>query len=97
MQRRFAGFREGDSVESSLIYTSRYFSHYESAGIMVENPFRKAKSILELSQENVFALVSRSLYVGGEFNYPPREDVFMSLQAPCGEPSVDDRIRKVVC
>ena len=94
MLRRFAGFSEGDSIESSLIYTSRYFSRYERAGILVENQFRKAKSIFVLSQEHVFALVSRSLYVGGEFNYPPREEVFMSLQALCGEPSVDKRIRK---
>ena len=61
MRRWFAGFREGDSIESSLIYTSRYFSRSERAGILVESPFRKAKCILELSQENVFALVSRTL------------------------------------
>ena len=97
MRRRFAGFREGDSIESSLMYTSRYFSRYERAGILVETPFRKAKSIFELSRENVFALVSRCLYLGGEFNYPRREEVFMSLQALYGEPSVDERIRKVVC
>ena len=34
--------------------------------------------------------------MGGEFNYPPRDEV-MSLQVMCGEPSVDERIRKVVC
>ena len=34
MQRWFAGFREGDSIESSLIYTSRYFSRYERAGVL---------------------------------------------------------------
>ena len=40
MRRRFAGFREGDSIESCLIYTMRYFSLYERPGILVENPFR---------------------------------------------------------
>ena len=35
--------------------------------------------------------------MGGEFNYPSREEVFMSLHALCGVPSVDERIRKVVC
>ena len=89
VRRWLAGFREGDSIDSCLIYTTRYFSRYERAGILVENRFRKAKSILELSQEN--------LHVGGEFCYPPREEVFMSLQALCGEPSVDDQIRKEAC
>ena len=51
----------------------------------------------ELSQENIFAVVSRSVYAGGSFNYPPREEVFMSLQALCGDASVDDHIRKVAC
>ena len=50
MQRRFAGFREGDSIESSLIYTSRYFSRYERAGIMVENPFRKPRASSSLAR-----------------------------------------------
>ena len=50
-----------------------------------------------LSHENIFAVVTRTLYVGGSFNYPPREEVFMSLQALCGEASVDDHIRKVAC
>ena len=36
MRRRFAGFREGDSIESCLIYTTRYFSLYERRGILVE-------------------------------------------------------------
>ena len=61
----------------------------------MENPFRRPKSILEISQENIFAVVTRSLYVGGSFNYPRREEVFMSLQALCGEASVDDHVRKV--
>ena len=86
MGRRFAGFRERDSIESCLIYTTTYFSRYERAGILVENPFRNAKSILELSEVNIFALLTRTLYVRGEFKYPPREEVFMSLQgsAACG-------------
>ena len=80
MRRRFAGFREGDSIESSLIYTTRYFSRYELA------------AILERLRPGVAHLLR-----GGEFIYPPREEVFVSLQALCGEPSVDERIRKVAC
>ena len=38
-------FRERDLVESSLSYTTRYFSLYECPGILVQNPFRRAKSI----------------------------------------------------
>ena len=68
MRRRFAGFRKGDSIESCLIYTTRYFSLCERPGILVENPFRRPKSILELSKENIFAVVTRSLYVGGISN-----------------------------
>ena len=47
MQRRFAGFRKGDSIESCLIYTTWYFSLYKRPGILVENPFRRPKSTLE--------------------------------------------------
>ena len=72
IRRRFAGFREEDSIESCLIYTTRNYTRYERAGILVENPYRNAKSILKLNQEIIFALVTRTLYVGGEFKYPPR-------------------------
>ena len=41
---RYAGFREGDLVESSLSYTTRFFLLYEHPGILVQNPFRRAKS-----------------------------------------------------
>ena len=62
---RYAGFREGDLVESSISYTTRYFSLYERRGIFVQNLFRGAKSIAELAGENVLELVSRSLFIGG--------------------------------
>ena len=39
--------------------------------------------------------MTRTLCVGGGFNCRPSEEVFMSLQALCGEPSVDAHIRKV--
>ena len=82
---RYAGFREGDPVESSLSYTTRYFSLYERPGILVQNPFRHAKSTAELAEENVLGVVSRSLFIGGGMIYPPRDKVLMSLQVPSGD------------
>ena len=71
---RYAGFREGDLMESC-------FSLYERPGILVQNPFRNPKYIAELASENVLGLVSRSnmfVYMG-DVTYPPRDEVLMSL------------------
>ena len=78
----YAGFREGDLVESCLSYTTIYFSLYERPGILVLNPFRGVKSIADLAGENVLGLVSRSLFIVGP---PPRDEVLMSLQMPTGD------------
>ena len=55
---RYSGYREGAGSDSCLTYTSRYFSLYERPGILVENPFRTAKSIAELGEENDLGLIS---------------------------------------
>ena len=63
--------KEGGS-ESCLTYTSRYFSLYERPAILVENPFRTAKSIAELDEENALGLISRTLFITGQVVYSPR-------------------------
>ena len=50
---RYAGFREGDLVEFSVSYTTQYFSFYERPDILVQNPFRRAKVLAELADENI--------------------------------------------
>ena len=69
-------------MESSLSYTTQFFSLYERPGILVQNPFRRAKSIAELAEKNVLGVVSRSLFIVGRVIYPPRDEVLMSLQVP---------------
>ena len=93
---RYSGFREGDFADSSLSYTTRYFPLYERPGILVENSFRRAKSIAELAQENVLGVVSRSLFIGGKVIYPPRDEVLMSLQVPTGDSKTDRYMRALV-
>ena len=93
---RYSGFREGDFADSSLTYTTRYFSLYERPGILIENPFRRAKSIAELAQENVLGIISRSLFIGGRVIYPPRDEVLMSLQVPTGDSETDRHMRALV-
>ena len=87
---QYAGFREGHLVESSLSYTTRYFSLYERSGILVQNSIRHAKYIAELG------VVSRSLFVGGGVIYPPRDKVLMSLQVPTGKRETDRHMRALV-
>ena len=70
---RYVRFRKGDLVEFSLSYTTRYFSLYERPGNLVQNPFRRSKSIADLAEENVLGVVSRSLFIGGGVIYPPRD------------------------
>ena len=64
MHRRYAGFREGGRVDSCLTYTTEYFSLYERSGILIQNPFRSPKSIVELGRENALCLISRHWFVG---------------------------------
>ena len=64
---RYAGFREGDQVDSCLTYT---------------NSLRSPKPIVELGKENALGLISWSLFVGGRVTYPPFDEVLMSLQVP---------------
>ena len=70
---RYSGYRKGAVSDSCLNYTSRYFSLYERPGILVENPFRTAQSIAELSDENILGLISRTLFISGRVVYPPRD------------------------
>ena len=93
---RYSGFREGDLVEFSLSYTTRYFSLYERPEILVQNPFRRAMSIAELAEENVLGVVSRSLFIGGRVINPPRDKVLMSLQVPTGDCETDRHMRALV-
>ena len=48
MRLWYAGYREGDRVNSRLTYTTRYFSLYERPCILIQNPFKSPKSIVEL-------------------------------------------------
>ena len=94
---RYSGFREGDFEDSSLSYTTRrYFLLYERPGILVQNPFRRAKSIAELAEENVLGVVSRSQFIRGRVIYPPRDEVLMSLQVPTGDSETDRHMRALV-
>ena len=93
---RYAGFREGDFVESSLSYTTPYFLLYERPEILVQYPFRRAKSIAELVEENVLGVVSRSLFIGGGVINPPRDEVLMSLQVSIEDWDTDRHIRALV-
>ena len=86
---RYTGFMEGDLVESCLSYTTRYFSLYERPGILVQNPFRRAKHIAELADENFLGFMSRSLFIGGDVTYPPRDKDLMSPQMPTGDWETD--------
>ena len=65
-------------------------------GILVQNPFRRAKSVAELAEENVLGVVSRSLFIGGMMIYPPRDEVLMSLQVPTGDCETDRHMRTLV-
>ena len=62
---RYSGYRKGPGSESCLSYTTRCFSLYERPGVLVQNPFRTAKSIAELGKENVLGLISRTLFITG--------------------------------
>ena len=93
---RYAGFREGDIVESCLSYNTRYFSLYEPPGILDQNPFRGAKSIIELAGKNILGPVSWSLFIGGGMTYPSRDAVLMSLQVPTGDWETDRHMRASV-
>ena len=88
--------REGAASDSCLTYTSRYFSSYERPGILVENPFRTAKSIAELSEDNILGLISRTLFISGRVVYPPRDEVHWSLQVPIGDPNTDHHMRSMI-
>ena len=72
--------------------TSRYFSFYERPGILVQNQFRRAKSIAELA----LGVVSRSLFIGEGVIYPPRDEVLMSLQVFTGDCETDRRMWALV-
>ena len=93
---RYSGYREGPGRESCLTYTTRYFSLYERPGVLVQNPFRAAKSIAELGEENVLGLISRTLFITGRVVYPPRDEVICSLQVPTGDPDTDHNMRSVI-
>ena len=93
---RYSGYREEASCDSCLTYTSRYFSLYVRPGIVVENPFRTAKSVAELGEENVLGLISRSLSIVGRVVYPPRDEVLCSLQVPTGDPDTDHHMRSMI-
>ena len=79
---RYAGFREGDLVESSSSYTTTYFSLYDRPGVLFQNSFRSPRSTAELAIENVLGLVSWSLFLGGGMTY------LSSLWRRSHEPSV---------
>ena len=60
---RFAGFREGNCVESCVPCMTRYLSVYERPGVLIQTPPRRSKFNRELSGENAHGLVTRTLFV----------------------------------
>ena len=93
---RHSKYREGAGSDSCLTYTSRYFSLYERPGVLFENTLRTAKSIAELSEENVLGLISRTLFIAGRVVYPPRDKVLCRLQVPTGDPDTDHHMLSMV-
>ena len=93
---RYSGYREGAGSDTCLTCTSRCFSLYERPGVLVENPFRTAKSIAELSEENVWGLISRTLFIAGRVVYPPRDEVLCSLQVPTGDQDTDHHVQSMI-
>ena len=80
-----AAFCVLNSVEFCLTYTTGYCSVYERPRVLILNPLRRSKSILQLS--------IRTVFVEGGIRYPPRDEVFMGLQVPTGDG--DTRVRSV--
>ena len=93
---RYSGYRKGAANESCLTYASRYFSLYERPVNLVENPFRTAKSIAELSEENILGLISRTLFISSRVVYPPRDEVLWSVQVPSEDPDTDHHMRSMI-
>ena len=61
---RYSGYCEAGGSDSCLTYTSR-ISPYT---ILVENPFRTAKYIAEMGEENVMGLISGTLFIRGRLS-----------------------------
>ena len=93
---RYSGYREGAGSDTCLAYTSLYFSLYERPGVLVQNPFRTAKSIAELGEENVVGLISMTLFIAGRVMYPPRDEVLCSLQVSTGGADTDHHMRSII-
>ena len=92
----YAGYREGDGCDSCLTYTSRYFSLYELPEILVQNPFRTEKSIVELGEENFSGLISKTFFITGRVVYPQRDEVICDLQIPTGDLDTDHHMRSMI-
>ena len=51
---------------------------------------------MELGEENVLGLISRTLFITGQIVYPPRDKVISNLQVPTGDPYTEHHMRSMI-